>query len=165
MSSIQTRLNEYFDNISPDTKWNYLSTLRSTRMIATQSVASNKGESEVASFSGRAICLIHVAATPLKALAGVGMLALRILQIAVLALSILTLNGSPKNVKIIAQVSIDVVIGTILLPVALIANVIRGTVGTIFHPGALIRDVREIEYNEFAEEHNILQGTLVHYTV
>ncbi|WP_158021805.1 hypothetical protein [Candidatus Protochlamydia naegleriophila] len=134
-------------------------------MIATQSVASKNGESEASSLMGRAICAIHVAATPLKALAGIGLLATRVMVIALAAFSILMLNRNPKDVKVIVHMIIDVVAGTVLLPIALLANIIRGTAGAIFHPGALIRDVRGMDYNDFAATHNILQGTLVHYPV
>ena len=165
MASIQADLNNYFDHMTQPAEFAYANILRNTRTIATQSVISTHGESEVSSLMGRAICVIHVAATPLKALAGIGLLALRVIQIASITLGILTLNRPPQYIKHIGHAIIDIAVGGILLPVALLANVIRGVTGAIFHPGVLIRDVQHINHNTFAAAHNAIQGTLVYYPV
>lgn len=109
---------------------------------------------------------MHLLATPLKALSGLGLLALATAGIATLTLGILTLNLPPVHLLQVAANVIDVPVGAVLLPIALIANVIRGVIGTIFHPGAMIRDEYPnrfiLDPNDYWKaNHNILAGTLV----
>jgi hypothetical protein len=116
----------YFPNIS-----------KSWDKIAYQTVLLQ----DTSSFLGtRAICLVHTLATPLKALSGLGELASIILITAMLVLQVLTLNSPPKKLLTATAGVIDVVGGAFLLPLALLANVIRGVVGATFYPAAMIRE-------------------------
>ena len=49
-------------------------------------------------------------------------------------MAILTLNHRPKNLILIGAKLIDTAGGIILLPFALVANVVRGIVGVIIYP-------------------------------
>jgi hypothetical protein len=141
---------------------------RNWDLIAHRSVISIDGTShEATSLKGRGICLIHALATPLKALSGVGMLAFFITETAVRVLGVLTLNSHPKELIQAVVSLVDIPLGALLLPIALLANVIRGVAGTIFHPGAMIVDRSAYrsysDFNHFAANHNILFGTLINY--
>lgn len=125
--------------------------------------SNESNEAEAFSLKGRGGCLMHTLATPLKALSGLGRLVLSVVAIAHGVFAVLTLNAPPKHLLKIPGKVIDIVIGAALLPVALLANVIRGVVGTIFHPGAMIKKFPFAEGTPFYLAHNILHGTLVNY--
>jgi hypothetical protein len=123
---------------------------------------------KASSLKGRVVCLTHTLATPLKAWSGVGTLALSTAGAVFGTFAILTLNAPPQYVLQIAANVIDVPVGAVLLPIALLANVIRGIAGTIFHPALMIRRYHHLSPDSaipFAVRHYILQGTLVNYYV
>ena len=115
---------------------------------------------DITSLKGRGISFIHTIATPLKAFTGLGKLTQSALGIASIVLSVITLNTHPKDLDKAGANVIDVGVGGVLLPVALVANAVRGVVGTLFHPGAMIRGR---DFYTWEAKHNILQGTLVNY--
>lgn len=122
---------------------------------------------EIDSLKGRGISLLHTLATPLKAWTGLGKLALEVLSIGSIVIAVVTLNRHPRDLKLAGAYVIDVVGGTVLLAIALVAHLIRGIVGTIFHPAAMIRKHEESDKFaiDWAAEHNLLQGTLVNYNI
>ncbi|WP_068471442.1 hypothetical protein [Candidatus Protochlamydia phocaeensis] len=137
-------------------------------LIVEKPVLSIDGYShEAGSLKGRGICLFHTLATPLKALSGVGRLILATASIATRTFAVLTLNAHPRELIRAAAVVIDVPVGTVLLCVSLATNIIRGVLGTIFHPGIMIEDARPFtscaDFHYFAAEHNLLAGTFVNY--
>lgn len=117
------------------------------------------------SLKGRAVCLVHLIATPLKALSGVGKLTVSVANAALAIFKALTLNASPKSSLIYAVTEIaDVLCGTITLPFALLANVVRCAVGVIFHPGAMIRNDSAAQPQPTDFRSNMfLYGTVVNY--
>lgn len=136
-------------------------------IIATRPVNCRKEDKydeffSVQGLKGRGICLIHTLATPLKALSALGRLVLSVIAIATITFAVLTLNQHPSDLKQAGANVIDVTVGTVLLPVALFANVIRGVAGALY-PKAMIG------YNDagdrYAMEHPLLSGTLVNYYV
>jgi len=131
--------------------------------IAHRPVISNDGSYQWSSLEGRGICLIHTLATPIKAFSGLGKLVMSTISIATITFAVLTFNAHPKHLLQAGANIIDVTVGTVLLPVAMVANIVRGIAGTIFHPGAMIREADVIEGFTFAAEHNILQGIFVNY--
>jgi hypothetical protein len=138
---------------------------RNWRLITSRNVYTKESaDQEASSIQGRIICLIHTFATPLKALSGLGCLALTITDTARIILGVLTLNTHPKKLGQAIVNLIDVPVGALLLSVALTANVIRGIVGTIFNPGIMIRHV-DMRNDHTMTKHNILYGTLINYSL
>lgn len=140
----------------------------SVDMIVNRPISSIDGTSHRGlSLKGRGICLIHTLATPLKAWSALGKLVLLISQTAAFVLAVLTLNAHPKHLINVSAKVIDIAGGTVLLPIAFVIHLIRGITGTIIHPGMMIKDDSlrkdQYEFYRFGAEHNILQGTLVHY--
>lgn len=115
---------------------------------------------EFSSLKGRGISLVHTLATPLKALSGLGKLVLTTAQIATIIFAVLTLNAPPSILKQAGANILDVTVGSILLPVALVAHLIRGAAGTILHPGIMIEQTTVLTEEA---HHNLLHGTLVNY--
>lgn len=117
----------YFQNINNN--WN---------TIAHRTVEGLDDSNEFSSLKGRGISLVHTLATPLKALSGLGQLVLTTAQIATITFAVLTLNAHPKHLKQAAANILDVTVGGLMLPVALLAHLIRGLAGTILHPALMI---------------------------
>jgi hypothetical protein len=138
---------------------------RSWNMIAHRPVIGGEGSHQFSSLSGRVVCLVHLLATPLKVVSGIGLLVLNTARAVGIIFGVLTFNIHPKYLSEASICVIDVVIGVPLLPIAIIANIIRGIVGTIFHPGAMIRECSAKECETYAVKHNILYGTLVNYPI
>lgn len=137
-------------------------------MIASPTVLSTDDSSHlIGSLKGRGICLFHTLATPFKALSSLGRLVMSVVETAYVIFATLTLNAHPKELLQAAANIVDVVGGAALLPFALIANVIRGVVGTIIYPAAMIQDASAYitDEHQFKADHNLLYGTFVNYPV
>jgi hypothetical protein len=148
---------------------NFINIERSWNIIAHRPIKSEDGYHLQSSWKGRGVCLIHTLATPLKAISGVGLLVITAASIMLVPFGVITLNISPKSLITTSFHIVDLTLGAVLLPIALAANVIRGIVGTVIHPGAMIKEDDSIKtlYKEkqFPIQHPILQGTLVNYLV
>lgn len=146
----------YFPNITDN--WN---------MIAHTPISAIDESYKFSSMQGRAICLVHAIATPLKAVSGYGRLILTTVDVVKIIFAIITLNTSPKNVILAGALALDVLGGVVLIKVALLANLIKGIAGAILHPGAMIHDDRPFMYAQdfdlWGAQHNMLRGTLVNY--
>ena len=86
-----------FNNI--ENNWN---------LIAHRPVECLDDANEFSSLKGRGICLWHTLATPLKALSGLGKIALTIIEIATIILAVATLNAHPDILDQAAANIIDV---------------------------------------------------------
>lgn len=139
---------------------NFPNIANNVNLIAHRSVECTDDSNEISSWKGRGISLLHTLATPLKALTGLGKLALSVMDIAYLILGVVTLNIHPKHLEQAGANVIDVVVGGLLLPVALLAHFARGVVGSTIHPAAMIRKADMPSYETM---HNLMQGTLVNY--
>ena len=110
------------------------------RYIAHRPLTCLNDSYKASSLKGRGICVVHLFATPLKGLAGGGKLLIEIIQIPEHLIAIVTLNSRFKSsIKVIGHNLGDVVLGGVLLPVALLANIFRSAVGLTIHPGAMIK--------------------------
>lgn len=147
---------DYFPNIKEN--WNIIA----HRPVETSRISF---EEKANSISGRFTCLMHTLATPLKAFSKLGKLVLSTILIAMRTFAVITLNAHPKALLYAAAGLIDVSVGAALLPIALVANVIRGVIGTLFHPGAMIKSIPIYYFhlNSSRLDHNILHGTLINY--
>lgn len=135
-------------------------------LITSRSVISTNGGTRCASsLKGRGICLIHTLATPLKAYSGLGRLVLATISTASDIFAVLTLNAHPKELVRAGKNILNITLGAALLPFVMLANIVRGVVGTIFHPGAMIREEDSfLQYRKpYLAKHNIIEGTLVNY--
>lgn len=137
------------------------------KAITERSVECLDYTDDISSLKGRGISLLHTLAIPLKTYSGLGRLATDVLSIASIVIGVATLNQRPEALKQAGAYVLDFVAGGILLPIALVAQSIRGVVGTIFHPGAMIRqfDRTKGDLPTWGVEHNLLKGTLVNYSV
>lgn len=140
----------------------YPNITRNWNLIATRPVKCNDESAQPSSLNGRKICLVHTLATPLKAFAALGKLILSTVDIATRVFGVITLNEHPKSLRQAGASVIDVIGGSLLLPVAIVANLVRGVVGTIFYPGALIAQADKTD-SQWSVRHNCLAGTVVNY--
>lgn len=129
-------------------------------LIAHRSVECTDDSNEISSWKGRGISLLHTLATPLKALTGLGKLALSVMETVSIILAVLTLNKHPKDLDQAGANVIDIVVGSLLLPVALVAHFARGVVGSTIHPTAMIK---KADIPSYETMHNLMHGTLVNY--
>lgn len=95
------------------------------------------------SLAGRVSSLAGLLGTPFMVWQGLGKLVLSTVDAVRGVFSVLTFNSKgcvAKDLKqAAASIIVDVPVGAALLPVATLAWIVRGVVGTIFHPGVMVR--------------------------
>jgi hypothetical protein len=95
------------------------------------------------SLAGRVASLAGLLGTPFMVWQGLGKLVLSTVDAATRVFSVLTFNSKGSVAcdlkQAAASLIVDVPVGAALLPVATLAWIVRGAVGTIFHPGVMVR--------------------------
>ncbi len=89
-------------------------------------------------------------------MSGIGKLALTVLETAKIVLGVLTLNRPLKELEKVKANVIDFVGGAILLPLAIVANIVKGVVGTTLYPGIMIRTLNKEENALITKDSNDL---------
>lgn len=109
---------------------------------------------------GRGICLAHTVATPIKIITSLAKLVLSTIEIATIIFSVITLNAPPRKLFQAGANVVDVAVGTVLLPIATLAHLVRGVAGIIIHPKCMIK---ETDFILPGTKSSTLCGAIVNY--